>query len=74
MSKAVKKAVRADSEPMQAIPEATPNPEMLKQIQKLLDMTSSHEAVQLQRYGDLTNGVIERYKELHAEIEKLLDF
>lgn len=54
--------------------EIEPNPEMVKQIQKLLAMTSSQEAVQLQRYGNLTNGVIERYKELHAEIEKLLEF
>lgn len=50
------------------------NPEMVKQIQKLLEMTAPKEAVQLQRYGSMTNGVIERYKELHAEIEKLLEF
>ena len=67
MSKA-KMVVKKEADPN------PPNPEMVKQIQKLLAMTDNREAVQLQRYGNLTNGVIQRFKEIHDEIEKLLEF
>lgn len=52
--------------------EPEPNDEMIKQVQKLLTMTDSLEFIRLQRYGGI-DAVVSRVKEIHAEIEKLIE-